>query len=224
MTSVFTCGVFDLFHYGHLDFLLRAADLGDRLIVGVNSDEYVLGKKHRPALYPLRERMRILSALECVDEVVPFWEDDPCELIRRLKPDVVAKGSEYSHANAPEAALIESLGGRFVTLESLPIHASDILAKLIPSPAETQRQIDAAKAKAREVPAPEPCVYRGPEIEQLDCKPCQNSFGLLSVPVFECSHPQRKHHPKCVLNNVGVSGSDGLRPLACSTCRVRKES
>lgn len=129
MTNVFTCGVFDLFHYGHLDFLLRARELGDRLIVGVNSDEYALAKKGR-LIYSLRERMLMLSSLECVDAVHPFWEDDPRELIRRLRPDIVVKGSEYSPANAPEAALIESLGGKFVTLPSLPIHSSDILERL----------------------------------------------------------------------------------------------
>lgn len=131
MTTVFTCGVFDLFHYGHLNFLLRAKLLGDELIVGVNCDDYARRTRGagRP-IYPLRERTCLLRALECVDQVIPFSEDDPCSLIRRLKPDIVVKGSQYSHANAPEAALIESLGGRFVVLQSLPIHSSEIAARL----------------------------------------------------------------------------------------------
>jgi len=151
--NVFTCGVFDLFHYGHLDFLLRARELGDRLIVGVNADDYVVRKKGHPPIFPLRERMMIVNALECVAEVRPFWEDDPCALLRRLvgKPQryfaagdkgvrwIVAKGSEYTHANAPEAALIESLGGTFVTLDSLPIHSSELLARLVRVPMKPLR-------------------------------------------------------------------------------------
>jgi rfaE bifunctional protein nucleotidyltransferase chain/domain len=128
---VFTCGVFDLFHYGHLHFLQQARELGDMLIVGINGDEHATRTRGpgRP-IYPLRERMQILTALECVDKVVPFFESDPCKLISRIKPDIVAKGDEYNHDNAPEAALIESLGGRFVTIESLPIHSSEILQRL----------------------------------------------------------------------------------------------
>lgn len=222
MTTVFTCGVFDLFHFGHLDFLLRARAMGDRLIVGVNSDEYVVAKKGRQPLYPLRERMLILNALECVDQVVPFWEADPCELVRKHKPDIVAKGSEYSRENAPEAAVIESLGGRFVVLESLPIHSSEILAKLSqPSP---------PAPPAVEVILPEmlpivevDCRFRGEEIERLKCKPCQESFGVDDVAVFECSHPSRRHHPKCTMHNVAARDSAGLRPLACTTCLLREE-
>lgn len=133
MTTVFTCGVFDLFHAGHLDFLQRARALGDILIVGVNGDEYVRRTRGdgRP-IYSLRDRMALLAALECVTRVVPFASDDPCDLIRHLKPDIVAKGSEYTRDNAPEAALIEQLGGRFVTLESLPIHGRDILSRISP--------------------------------------------------------------------------------------------
>lgn len=127
---VFTCGVFDLFHFGHLDFLQRARALGDVLIVAVNDDESVRRRKGHDPIYPLRERLQILNALQCVSRVVPLTRDDPCELVRRLKPDIVAKGSEYSHANAPEAAVIESLGGRFVVLESLPIHSSEILQRI----------------------------------------------------------------------------------------------
>ena len=130
MLTVFTCGVFDLLHWGHVHFLEQARNLGDRLIVGVNSDDYVVRAKGREPIFPLRERLLMLRALECVTDVMPFCEPDPCRLIERLKPDIVAKGSEYNHSNAPEAALIEAMGGRFVTIESLPIHTSDILKRI----------------------------------------------------------------------------------------------
>lgn len=135
LTRVFTCGVFDLLHWGHVDFLQRARELGDELIVGVNSDEYVVRRKGREPFAPLRERLLMLNALECVTQVIPFFEDDPCNLVRRLRPDIVTKGSEYSRQNAPEAIVVESLGGRFVVLESLPIHTSDILKRLALTPA-----------------------------------------------------------------------------------------
>ena len=131
MLTVFTSGCFDLFHYGHLHFLLQARDLGDKLIVGVNCDEYFLYKKGRSPFFGLRQRMRMLSELKCVDQVCPFYEDDPCQLILRLRPDIVCKGSEYNYRNAPEAALIEEMGGRWVVLESLPIHTSDLIKRMV---------------------------------------------------------------------------------------------
>lgn len=222
MSTVFTCGVFDLFHFGHLDFLLRARAMGEHLIVGVNADEYVVAHKGRQPLYPLRERMHILNALECVDRVIPFWENDPCELVRRLKPDIVAKGSEYSRENAPEAAVVEQLGGRFVVLESLPIHSSEILAKLKAAPPAVP---PIAVVMPERLPIIEvECRFRGEEIERIHCKPCQESLGSDEVPVFACAHPKRKHHPKCTMHNVAARDSDGLRPLGCVTCLLREEA
>ena len=137
MKTVFTCGVFDLLHWGHVHFLIQARSLGDRLIVGVNDDRYVAASKGRPPVFPLRERLQMLRALECVDDVKVFSEPDPCALIRRLKPQIVAKGQEYRFGNAPEKALIEELGGQFVLLDSLPIHTSEIRSRVLANAATT---------------------------------------------------------------------------------------
>lgn len=128
--TVFTCGVFDLLHWGHVHFLEQARALGDRLIVGVNDDDYIRRVKHREPIFPIHERLLMLRALSCVDDVRQFPESDPCALIRRLKPDIVAKGQEYRFGNAPEKELIESMGGRFVLLDSLPIHTREIMHRV----------------------------------------------------------------------------------------------
>ncbi len=128
---VFTCGTFDVLHYGHISFLARAKALGDTLVVGVNTDASVtrLKGKDRP-LCVLQHRVACLSALRFVNRVVPFSEDDPCELIKLLKPDIVVKGSEYSSENAPECKLIKEMGGLWIVLPSEPIHVSTLLEKL----------------------------------------------------------------------------------------------
>lgn len=66
------------------------------------------------------------------------------------------------------------------------------------------------------------CQHRGQQIETLNCKPCQNSFGVSEIPVFSCSHKHRTHHPRCVITTVAAVGSDGMRPQACATCSLRK--
>jgi rfaE bifunctional protein nucleotidyltransferase chain/domain len=135
MVTVFTSGVFDLLHAGHVHFLERCRALGDRLVIGVNCDEYARAVKGQGRPFrPLFERMTMLRALQCVGRngrVIPFFEMTPCELIKRVRPDIVAKGSEYQFGNAPEKALIERCGGRFVIIESLPIHTSDIVTRLL---------------------------------------------------------------------------------------------
>ncbi|OIO10618.1 MAG: hypothetical protein AUJ52_03880 [Elusimicrobia bacterium CG1_02_63_36] len=97
-TVVFTNGVFDLLHPGHVQLLEEAAALGDRLIVAVNSDASArrLGKSgpKRP-VNKLADRCRVLAALSCVDAVVAFGEDTPERLLSKLKPDVLVKGADY---------------------------------------------------------------------------------------------------------------------------------
>ncbi|MBI3547893.1 MAG: adenylyltransferase/cytidyltransferase family protein [Elusimicrobia bacterium] len=94
---VFTNGVFDLLHAGHVDLLERARALGDALIVGVNSDSSARRLEKGPGrpFNPLRDRMRVLAALASVDAVVPFSEDTPERLLSTLKPDVLVKGADY---------------------------------------------------------------------------------------------------------------------------------
>ena len=94
---VFTNGCFDLLHLGHVDYLAKAKDLGERLIIGVNTDSSVkrLKGEHRP-LQDENSRLHILAALQSVDAVVLFDEDTPYELIKEIEPDILVKGADYS--------------------------------------------------------------------------------------------------------------------------------
>jgi D-beta-D-heptose 7-phosphate kinase/D-beta-D-heptose 1-phosphate adenosyltransferase len=110
---VLTNGCFDLLHRGHVAYLEQAAKLGDVLIVALNGDDSVRRLKgpDRP-LTPLEDRVEVIAALGCVDHVVSFGEDRPTRLIEAIRPDVLAKGGDYTRATVPEAALVEQLGGR----------------------------------------------------------------------------------------------------------------
>ena len=110
---VFTNGVFDLLHPGHVDVLLSARRLGDALVVGVNTDASVARLKGptRP-IRTLAERTYVLAALGMVDAVVAFDQDTPRDLILRLRPDVLVKGGDYSVDTVVGAREVESWGGR----------------------------------------------------------------------------------------------------------------
>jgi len=114
---VFTNGCFDILHSGHVTCLERAKALGDVLIVGVNTDESIRQLKGptRP-VNALADRLTVLAALGCVDYVVPFADRAPRELIRQIRPDVYAKGGDYTRQTLPETPLIEELGGEVVIL------------------------------------------------------------------------------------------------------------
>ena len=116
-TVVATGGCFDLLHAGHIATLRAARDLGDCLVVCLNSDDSVhrLKGPARP-LVPAQDRVRVLLALECVDAVVVFDEDTPETVLRRLRPDVWAKGGDYAGSELPEAAALRSWGGQAVVL------------------------------------------------------------------------------------------------------------
>jgi rfaE bifunctional protein nucleotidyltransferase chain/domain len=117
---VWTNGCFDLFHAGHAHSLRAARELGDVLLVGVNSDASVRRLKGpgRPVL-PASERAELVASLACVDYAVVFAEGTPEECIRLLRPQVHCKGADYAPPNGkavPEAALVESYGGRVAYL------------------------------------------------------------------------------------------------------------
>ncbi len=106
-------GCFDLLHVGHVRYLRGARELGGKLIVAINSDESVRRLKGpaRPAM-PEGERAEIIAALECVDAVVVFGEPDVRALIREIRPDVQAKGTDYTRETVPERDEVISFGGR----------------------------------------------------------------------------------------------------------------
>jgi D-beta-D-heptose 7-phosphate kinase/D-beta-D-heptose 1-phosphate adenosyltransferase len=113
---VFTNGVFDLLHPGHVSLLELARAEGDHLVVGVNDDLSVrrLGKGSERPIVPEQARVRVLAALAAVDCVVLFPEDTPLELITALEPDVLVKGADYSRDRIVGADLVEARGGRVV--------------------------------------------------------------------------------------------------------------
>jgi len=111
---VFTNGVFDLLHPGHIELLQFARAQGDILVAGINDDASVrrLKGEKRP-IFPLAERMEVLAALECVDFIVPFSEDTPLQLIRALgKIDVLVKGGDYAPGEVVGRKEVESRGGK----------------------------------------------------------------------------------------------------------------
>ena len=114
---VFTNGCFDLLHYGHLHYLAAARDLGDRLVVGLNSADSVRRLKgaHRPLNDELT-RQHLLAALAFVDAVVVFEEDTPIELIKRIKPQILVKGGDYALHQIVGADIVLKNGGQVLSL------------------------------------------------------------------------------------------------------------
>jgi rfaE bifunctional protein nucleotidyltransferase chain/domain len=117
---VFTNGCFDLLHLGHIDYLAKAKDLGDKLIIGVNTDDSVRRLKgvYRP-LQDENSRLHILAALEFVDAVILFNEDTPYELIKKIQPDVLVKGADYKIEDIVGYDIVTSCGGSVKTIEYL---------------------------------------------------------------------------------------------------------
>ena len=118
---VFTNGVFDLLHPGHIRYLRDARAFGQALIVGVNSDRSVRSNKgdDRP-VNPESERAELLLALECVDATVIFDEPTPLAIISRIQPDVLVKGSDWGPDNIVGREVVEGRGGRVVRMELAP--------------------------------------------------------------------------------------------------------
>ena len=131
-TVVFTNGVFDLLHVGHLRYLQQARALGDALIVGVNSDRSVRTNKGqgRP-ITPEAERAEILSALACVDGVVVFDEDTPHNIITAVQPDVLVKGADWAADAIVGRDVVEARGGRVVRVPIEAGHSTSALVEKI---------------------------------------------------------------------------------------------
>lgn len=118
---VFTNGCFDLLHRGHVDYLAKAADCGQRLIIGVNTDASVSKLKgpNRP-IQDEQSRLQILASLQCVDAVILFDEETPYELIKSLQPDVLVKGSDYTPENIVGYDVVTAKGGEVKTIDFIP--------------------------------------------------------------------------------------------------------
>ena len=118
---VFTNGVFDLLHPGHVRYLQAARNEGDALIIGVNSDRSVRANKgpSRPII-PEHERAELLAALACVDGVVIFDEDTPADIIGRVQPDVLVKGADWAADQIVGRETVEGRGGKVIRIRIEP--------------------------------------------------------------------------------------------------------
>jgi len=122
---VFANGCFDLLHVGHVRYLEAAKGLGDLLVVGINSDEQVrlLKGEGRPFV-PARERAEVIASLRAVDYVTVFHEPTVTELLLALRPDIHAKGTDYSEESVPERDVVRSFGGRVQIVGDPKDHSS----------------------------------------------------------------------------------------------------
>ena len=130
---IFTNGCFDILHAGHVEYLEAARDLGDKLIVGVNSDQSVkeLKGKNRP-LNKLEHRAKVLSSLKCVDAVVLFGEKTPIKLISAVKPDILVKGGDYKINEIVGYEEVIKSGGKVVTIPLVKgLSTTKIIQKMI---------------------------------------------------------------------------------------------
>jgi D-beta-D-heptose 7-phosphate kinase/D-beta-D-heptose 1-phosphate adenosyltransferase len=129
---VFTNGCFDILHAGHVKYLRKARDLGDVLILGLNSDSSVKRIKgpSRP-IVSQEDRAAVVSSLGCVDHVVIFGEDTPARLIREIRPSVLVKGADWKVADIAGADFVKSYGGRVATVTLVKGRStSDIVRKI----------------------------------------------------------------------------------------------
>ncbi|HLF34605.1 MAG TPA: D-glycero-beta-D-manno-heptose 1-phosphate adenylyltransferase [Cyclobacteriaceae bacterium] len=129
---VFTNGCFDIIHLGHVDYLEKARLLGNRLVIGLNSDSSIrrLKGSGRPILDE-NARSRIMASFEFIDAVTLFSEDTPFNLIREVKPDILVKGNDYNPENIVGADFVKSYGGKVITIELIPGYSTSGIVKKI---------------------------------------------------------------------------------------------
>lgn len=131
MITVFTNGCFSLLHPGHVRLLQFARSQGDRLVVGINSDESMLRIKGRYPILPAIDRLELLSSLKWVDDVAIFYEDTPVNLIRDLHPEVLVKGPECRGKLFPGAREVLDYGGRVICPDWPIDHSSSELERML---------------------------------------------------------------------------------------------
>jgi rfaE bifunctional protein nucleotidyltransferase chain/domain len=132
---VFTNGCFDVLHRGHVAYLRQARGLGDVLVVALNSDASVARLKGptRP-VNPLEDRAGVIGALSAVDLVTAFEADSPVELLELVRPDVYAKGGDYTPEMLPETPVVETLGGEVRILDYLADHSTSAIVARAQAP------------------------------------------------------------------------------------------
>jgi D-glycero-beta-D-manno-heptose 1-phosphate adenylyltransferase len=129
---VFTNGCFDILHLGHIDYLAAASELGDLLIIGLNTDESV--RKIKGNNRPIQDevaRAFILASLGFVDAVVYFGEDTPYNLIKTIQPDILVKGADYELKDIVGYDIVKNKGGEIVTIEFLDGYSTTAIEKKI---------------------------------------------------------------------------------------------
>jgi rfaE bifunctional protein nucleotidyltransferase chain/domain len=129
---VFTNGCFDILHKGHVDYLAKAADLGEILIIGLNTDASVSKLKgpHRP-IQDESSRLQIIASLGFVDAVILFEEPTPYKLIQLVQPDVLVKGSDYLPEEIVGYDIVKAKGGIIKTIDFLPGYSTSLIEKKI---------------------------------------------------------------------------------------------
>jgi D-glycero-beta-D-manno-heptose 1-phosphate adenylyltransferase len=136
---VTTNGCFDVLHVGHLRYLEAASEVGDVLVVLLNSDDSVRQiKGPRRPIVPEEERAEMLAGLACVDYVAIFHKDTPIELLERIRPNVHVKGDEYSAASLPEATVLEGMGTELAFIPMVPGRSTtNIIQRIVEASQQT---------------------------------------------------------------------------------------
>lgn len=131
---VFTNGCFDILHAGHISYLSKAKQLGDILVVGVNSDSSVklIKEKGRP-INKLKDRMKIVSGLECVDYVCSFSQATPLGLIKKISPNILVKGGDWKNKKIVGSDFVKNQGGKVATITFKKGYSTTELIKRIAS-------------------------------------------------------------------------------------------
>lgn len=129
---VFTNGCFDIIHLGHIDYLIKAAELGDKLIIGLNTDNST--RRLKGPTRPINDensRAMILASMSFVDAIVLFDEETPYELIKTIEPDILVKGADYKPEDIVGYDIVTAKGGKVETLEYLQGYSTSLIEKKI---------------------------------------------------------------------------------------------